>query len=75
MAVPFTKNLDACKFSHSHKVSPNRSNGLIMDCVAQVYQTRAMAYSRFQYRMGILGVSDFNAVRILVRDYFKDYLK
>ncbi len=75
MAVPFTTNLDAGRFSHTHRVSPSGSNGLTAPSIAQVYQARAMTYSRFRTKMGVLGTADFNAIRILVKDYFKDYLK
>lgn len=75
MSVPFTKNQDALRFPHSHLIQSSVQNGLTIDSVAQVYQTRTMAYSRFQRKMGVLEKIHFEAIIILLQDYFKDYLK
>jgi mRNA interferase MazF len=75
MGVPFTKNLDARRFSYTHQVSRTVENGLRIDSIAQVYQSRTLAYSRFLEKLGILERDHMIAIRFLIRDYFKDYLK
>jgi len=41
MCIPFTKNLDAGNIPHSHLVQRSVENGLLLDSIALIYQTRA----------------------------------
>jgi mRNA interferase MazF len=71
MVVPFTKNLDCERFSHTHLVRRSVENGLILDSVALIFQMRCLGNSatRFVELMGTLEDNHLNEIKILIKDY------
>jgi mRNA interferase MazF len=69
MVTPFTGNIDAGKFPYTHQVGPTDTNGLSKDSVAQIYQTRNLAYDRFIRKLGEIDDSDYETVKVQLRDY------
>ncbi len=71
MVVPFTKNTDCTRFSHTYLVRKSDSNGLIVDSVALIFQMRCLGNSatRFVERMGVLEDAHLNEIKSLIKDH------
>lgn len=71
MVVPFTKNLDCTRFSHTYLVQKSDANGLAVDSVALIFQMRCLGNSanRFVKRMGTIEDAHLNKIKALIKDY------
>jgi len=73
MVVPLTSNLDASKFSHTHKIECTSDNELSVDSVALVFQMRTLTISagRFLSKVGMIEQNHFDNVKALIKDYLQ----
>ena len=71
MATPCTGKVRATRFPHTHQISPATTNGLTRESIALVYQTRALSTTRFIKKMGKCSDADFEAIKIILEDYFE----
>jgi mRNA interferase MazF len=71
MVVPFTKNLDCKRFSHTHLVRRSGENGLTSDSIALIFQMRCLGISaaRFVELIGTLEDNHLNEIKTLIKDY------
>lgn len=69
MVTPCTGNLAAQRFPFSYKIVQSSTNGLSIDSVALVYQTRCLTRARFIGKLGNIGTSDFNRIKQLLRSF------
>ena len=74
MVVPFTKNIDCTRFSHTYLVRQSNSNGLTVDSVALIFQIRSLGNSaiRFTELMGTLEDNHLKEIKALIKDYLSN---
>ena len=52
LIVPLTSNKDTSRFQHTIEITPNTSNGLVVDSVGLVFQLRAIDKLRLKKKIG-----------------------
>ena len=73
VVVPLTSNQDALKLPYSHKIPCSPGNGLSVDSIALVFQTRSltMTAGRFLFRIGSVEQLHFKSIKSLIKDYLQ----
>ena len=67
--IPLTSNLQALRFKHTYTIEKSKSNGLIADSVALIFQLRAIDSKRLKKKIGDLESKHINNLNGLIVKY------